>query len=76
MCASFLLKGSDDGAVYGRSMEFGIPIGSQLMIGPRGYPFKGIGVDGKAGTGLNWTSKLNEPTLYDGYSYLCPYFEG
>lgn len=74
MCTSFLLKASDGGAVYGRSMEFGMPLNSQLMISPRGYQYQGIGVDGKAGTGLNWTSKyavagmniLGLPTYADG----------
>ena len=74
MCTSFLLKSIDGGAVYGRSMEFGMPLNSQLMISPRGYKFQGIGVDGKAGTGLNWTSKyavagmnvLGLPTYADG----------
>jgi choloylglycine hydrolase len=28
-----------------------------MMVSPRGYAYQGIGVDGKAGTGLNWTSK-------------------
>lgn len=74
MCTSFLLKSNDGGAVYGRSMEFGMPLNSQLMISPRGYKFQGIGLDGKAGTGLNWTSKyavagmnvLGLPTYADG----------
>jgi len=74
MCTSFLLKSNDGGAVYGRSMEFGMPLNSQLMISPRGYQYQGIGVDGKAGTGLNWTSKyavagmnvFGLPTLVDG----------
>lgn len=74
MCTSFLLKSNDGGAVYGRSMEFGMPLNSKLMISPRGYKYQGIGVDGKAGTGLNWTSKyavagmnvLGLPTLVDG----------
>ena len=74
MCTSFLLKGSDGGAAYGRSMEFGMPLNSQLMISPRGYEYQGIGIDGKAGTGLNWTAKyavagmniLGLPTYADG----------
>jgi len=57
MCTSFLLKSIDGGSVYGRSMEFGMPLRSQMMVSPRGYAYQGIGVDGKAGTGLNWTSK-------------------
>jgi choloylglycine hydrolase len=74
MCTSFLLKSNDGGAIYGRSMEFGMPLNSQLMVSPRGYKYQGIGVDGKAGTGLNWTSKyavagmnvFGLPTLVDG----------
>ena len=57
MCTSFLLKASDNGCVYGRTMEFGIPLQSQLMVSPRNYSYQGIGVDGKPGTGLNWTGK-------------------
>lgn len=57
MCTSFLLKGSDDGCVYGRTMEFGIPLKSAILITPRGYDFKGVGIDGSPGSGKNWTSK-------------------
>lgn len=56
-CTSFLLKGSDGGTVYGRSMEFGIPLASQMMTIPRGYELKGIGTDGKYGSGMSWTTK-------------------
>jgi choloylglycine hydrolase len=56
-CTSFLLKGSDGGYVYGRTLEFGMPLKSQLMTIPRAYELKGIGVDGKYGTGLSWTTK-------------------
>jgi choloylglycine hydrolase len=38
-------------------MEFGIPLNSALMATPRNYAFQGIGIDGKPGSGLNWTSK-------------------
>ena len=57
MCTSFLLKASDKGCVYGRTMEFGIPLNSMLMVTPRNYSFQGIGIDGKPGSGINWTSK-------------------
>ena len=57
MCTSFLLKASDQGSVYVRTMEFGIPLNSMMMLTPRGYAFQGIGVDGKPGSGLNWTGK-------------------
>jgi choloylglycine hydrolase len=57
MCTSFLLKGNDQGYVYGRTMEFGLPLNSKLMLTPRNYSVLGIGNDGKPGSGLNWTSK-------------------
>ena len=56
-CTSFLLKGSDGGYVYGRTLEFGMPLHSEFMTIPRAQQLKGIGVDGKYGTGLNWTTK-------------------
>ena len=73
-CTSFLLKGSDGGFVYGRTMEFGLPLKSQLTLIPRNLPMPGVGVDGKPGTGLNWTTKyaatgmngLGMPVLLDG----------
>ena len=73
-CTSFLLKGSDGGYVYGRTMEFGLPLHSQLTTIPRAYAHKGIGVDGKYGSGLNWNTKyavvgmnaLGLPELVDG----------
>lgn len=73
-CTSFLLKGNDGGFVYGRTLEFGLPLKSQLTVIPRNLPMPGVGVDGKPGTGLNWTSKyaaagmngLGMPILVDG----------
>lgn len=73
-CTSFLLKGSDGGYVYGRTMEFGLPLKSQLTVIPRNIPILGVGVDSKLGTGLNWTTKyavagmngLGMPVLLDG----------
>ena len=56
-CTSFLLKGSDGGYAYGRTLEFGVPLKSQLITVPRDYGMKGVGVDGQYGSGLNWTSK-------------------
>jgi choloylglycine hydrolase len=71
---SVLLKGNDGGFVYGRTMEFGLPLKSQLTVIPRNLPMSGVGVDGKPGTGLNWTTKyaaagmngLGMPILLDG----------
>ncbi len=73
-CTSFLLKGNDGGFVYGRTLEFGLPLKSQLTIVPRNLQVPGVGVDGKPGTGLNWTTKyatagmngLGMPVLVDG----------
>jgi choloylglycine hydrolase len=73
-CTSFLLKGNDGGYVYGRTMEFGLPLKSQLTVIPRNYKALGIGVDSKPGSGLNWTTKyaaagmngLGLPVLVDG----------
>ena len=73
-CTSFLLKGNDGGYVYGRTMEFGLPLKSQLIVIPRNYQALGVGVDSKPGSGLNWKTKyaavgmngLGLPVLVDG----------
>jgi choloylglycine hydrolase len=73
-CTSFLLKGNDGGFVYGRTMEFGLPLKSQLTLIPKNTEMLGVGVDSKPGTGLNWTTKytaagmngLGLPVLLDG----------
>jgi choloylglycine hydrolase len=54
-CTSFLLKTSDGGAVYGRTMEFGFPIDSEAIVLPRKFGFTGTGPNGKPG--LVWTAK-------------------
>ncbi len=56
-CTSIVLNGSDQGRVYGRTMEFGISLKSAILKTPRGYAFQGIGIDGVAGSGKNWVSK-------------------
>jgi choloylglycine hydrolase len=73
-CTSFMLWGSDGGAVYGRTMEFGLPLHSELITIPHNYALKGIGTDGQYGTGHGWSSKyaaagmnpLGLPELVDG----------
>jgi len=73
-CTSFLLRGNDGGYVYGRTMEFGLPLKSELTVIPRNYAAKGIGIDGNYGSGLSWTAKyaavgmnpLGLPELVDG----------
>ncbi|MFG1394087.1 linear amide C-N hydrolase [Xanthobacter agilis] len=56
-CTSLLLKAADGGQVYGRTMEFGLPLHSQAMVMPRGLAMAGTGPTGTPGTGLKWTTK-------------------
>jgi len=56
-CTSMVLAGNDDGRVYGRTMEFGIPLKSAILKTPRGYAFQGVGIDGASGSGKNWVAK-------------------
>ncbi|HCK79234.1 MAG TPA: choloylglycine hydrolase [Actinobacteria bacterium] len=56
-CTSIVLNGNDGGRVYGRTMEFGIPLHSQILQMPRGYAHQGVGPDGVSGTGKAWTGK-------------------
>ena len=58
-CTSMVLNGTDSGRVYGRTLEFGVPLKSEMMKVPRGYAFQGIGIDGVAGSGKNWVSKYS-----------------
>ncbi|GGF62587.1 choloylglycine hydrolase [Azorhizobium oxalatiphilum] len=73
-CTSFILRAADEGVVYGRTMEFGLPLQSQLTVIPRKLAISATGPDGTAGAGLQWTSKygatganaLGLPVLVDG----------
>ena len=73
-CTSFILRSADGGVVYGRTMEFGLPLQSQLIVVPRKLAMQGTGPDGQVGTGLGWTAKygatgmsgLGLPVLIDG----------
>lgn len=73
-CTSFLLRAADEGVVYGRTMEFGLPLQSQMIVIPRNLALQGTGPDGTAGAGLAWTTKygatgmngLGVPVLIDG----------
>lgn len=75
-CTSFLLPGSDGGYVYGRTLEFGMDIDSRGIAIPRNHPMQATGVDGKAGSGLKWTTQyaavgsaaLGLPILVDGFN--------
>ena len=73
-CTSLIVPTTEGSYVYGRTMEFGIPLKSEVMVSPRNFDFKGVGIDGKAGSGLNWKSKyavagmnaLGQPIVVDG----------
>ncbi len=54
-CTSFLIKAKDGGSVYGRTMEFGIDLQSEIIFLPRGYRFPEPGEPRQAG--LQWESK-------------------
>ena len=56
-CTSFTLKGTDGGRVYGRTMEFGMPMRSQGILIQRGTPLVGVGPSGAPGSGLPWTTR-------------------
>lgn len=53
-CTSFLLPTTDGNSVYGRTMEFGFDLKSEVVVIPRGYAFTS---DAPANTGLKWTGK-------------------
>jgi choloylglycine hydrolase len=71
-CTSLLLRTTDGGAVYARTMEFGFRLTSEAIVVPRQFAFTATGPGGKAG--LVWSSKygavgLNAfglPVLTDG----------
>jgi choloylglycine hydrolase len=76
-CTSVLLAAQDGGYVYGRTLEFGLQLNSQLMIVPRNLAITGTGPAGKVGEGgLTWTTKyaaaganaLRLPVLLDGFN--------
>jgi choloylglycine hydrolase len=56
-CTSFVLHAQDGGTVYGRTMEFGLPLHSDLVVIPRHFALTATGPDGTPGTGLKWTTK-------------------
>ncbi len=56
-CTSIFIKTGDGGYIYGRTMEFGIPLSSEAIVIPRNLEFTGTGPDGKQGTGLQWKGK-------------------
>ena len=73
-CTSFMLKAENGDMVYGRTLEFALMLHSKIIVMPRGYENKGMGPDGKAGSGLTYQAKyaatgmnaLNLPVVIDG----------
>lgn len=54
-CTAFQLKSLDGAFIYCRSLEFGFPLNSNLLITPRNTDFTGTAPDGKAG--FTWRTK-------------------
>src|SRR5258708_7929043 len=54
-CTAFQLQARDGSWVYFRSMEFGLPFNSEMLIVPRGTQFSGTA--GGGAPGLQWTAK-------------------
>lgn len=54
-CTGISLQAADGSVVRGRTMEFGNPLDSDVILIPRGMAFTGTTPDGKA-DGLNWTA--------------------
>ena len=73
MCTGICLKGTDNTAVYGRTMEWGeFDLESRVLIVPPGQEFTGSTPDDKPGArwmshhGLVGLDGLNQPFLLDG----------
>lgn len=54
-CTAFQLKSNDGAQIYFRSMEFGYPFNSKMLIVPRGTEYTGTAPGGKPGK--KWTAK-------------------
>ncbi|MGA9565543.1 MAG: choloylglycine hydrolase family protein [Candidatus Korobacteraceae bacterium] len=66
-CTAFQLRSQDGAVIYFRSMEFGLPLQSQVAIIPRHTQFTGTAPNGQAG--LKWTAKYGVVGLN---SYVSP----
>ena len=54
-CTSFLIRTTDNGAVYGRTMEFAFELESRAIVIPRTYKLNSTGPGGTPA--MNWTGK-------------------
>ena len=56
MCTSFTIGDQKSGYVYGRTLEFTLPLHSSLVVVPKGLTFTGTDKAGNIGVGgLTWT---------------------
>jgi choloylglycine hydrolase len=73
-CTSFLLTAKDGSKVYGRTLEFGVDMKSQVTLLPRGYVMAGSLPNGEKGK--RWTSRyaalgmngFGLPIMIDGFN--------
>ena len=54
-CTAFQIKANDGAQIYFRSMEFGYPFNSKVLVVPRGTDFTGTAPGGKPGK--KWSAK-------------------
>ena len=72
-CTGITLVAADGSVVRGRTLEFGQPMDSDVILIPRGFAYIGTTPDGEA-KGLRWTAKyaaagangVGLPVLVDG----------
>lgn len=53
-CTAFQLRSKDGAIIYFRSMEFGVPFNSSLLVVPRGTEYVGTAPEGKPG--MRWST--------------------
>lgn len=72
-CTSMVVTSEDGGQVYGRTMEFGVSLGSNLIVIPRNYAMSGSVTGQPLGQGgRKWTSKYGATgTNFFGLPLLC-----
>lgn len=56
-CTSFLIHATDGSPIYGRTMEFGFELQSEMIVIPRQFGLSATGPDGKIGGGMPWKAK-------------------
>ena len=54
-CTSFQVRSQDGAVIYCRSLEFGFPLQSEILIAPRATSYTGTAPDGKSG--IKWKVK-------------------